>query len=77
MLGNESSSSHRERSPSLMRSNNDQGRTSKEVSPKVGEPLKEHPKSKITKCRSKSSNNRRTDEERIPSMKRRSKKSKK
>ena len=77
MLNNESSSSDREKGPSLMRSNNDQGRTSEEVSPKVGEPLKEHPKSKITKCRSKSSNNRRTDEERIPSMKRRSKKSKK
>ena len=76
MLNNESSSSDREKGPSLMRSNNDQRRTSKEVSPKVGEPLKEHPKSKITKCRSKSSNDRVTDEERSPSPKRRSKKSK-
>ena len=49
MSGNESSFSHRERSPSLMRSNNDQGRWSKEVSPKVGEPLKEHPKRKRPK----------------------------
>ena len=49
MSGNESSSSHRERNPYLMRSNNDQGRWSKEVSPKVGEPLKEHPKRKRPK----------------------------
>ena len=74
MLGNESSSSHRERSPSLMRSNNDQGRWSKEVSPKVGEPLKEHPKRKRPKIRSKSLNDRSTDEERRPSPKKQSKK---
>ena len=43
MSGNESGSSDRERSPSLMRSNNDQGRRSKEVSPKVEEPLKVYP----------------------------------
>ena len=77
MSGNESSSSNRERSPSLMRSNNCQGRRSKEVSPKVGEPLKEHPKRKRSKSRIKSLNNRSTDEERSPSPKRRSIKSKK
>ena len=77
MSSNESSSSDRERSPSLMRSNNDQGRRSKEVSLKVGEPLKEHPIRKRPKSRSKSSNDRSTDEERSPSPKRRSKKSKK
>ena len=77
MLGSESGSSDWEKSPSLMRSNNDQGRRSKEVSPKVGEPLKEHPKWKRPKSSSKSSNDRSTDEERNPSPKRRSKKSKK
>ena len=46
MSGNESGSSDQGKSPSLMRSNNDQGQRSKEVSPKVGEPLKEHPKRK-------------------------------
>ena len=70
MLGNESSSSDREKSPSLMRSNNDQGRRNKEVSPKVGESLKEHLKRKRPKSRSKSSNDRSTDEERNPSPKR-------
>ena len=58
-----------------MRSNNDQGRRSKEVSSKVGEALKEHPKRKIPKSCCKSSNDRSTDEERNPSPKRRSKKS--
>ena len=77
MPGNESSSSDRERSHSIMRSNNDQERRSKEVSPKVGEPLKEHPEKKRPKSRSKSLNDRNTDEERILSPKRRSKKSKK
>ena len=77
MSGNESSSSDRERSPSLIRSNNDQGRRSKEVSPNLGEPLKEHPKRTRPKSRSKSSNNKSTDEERIPWTKRRWKKSKK
>ena len=77
MSDNESSSSDRKRSPSLMRSNNDQGRSSKEVLPKVGEPLKEHPKRKRPKSRSKSSNDRSTDEEISSSPKRRSKKSKK
>ena len=77
MSGNESSSSDRERSPSLLSSNNDQGRRSKEVSPKVGEPLKKHAKRKRPKSRSKSSNDRSTDEKRSPSPKRRSKKSKK
>ena len=64
MLGNESGSSDREKSPSLMRSNNDQGRRSKEVLPKVGEPLKEYPKRKTPRSRSKSSNDRSTYEER-------------
>ena len=62
MSGNESGSSDQEESPSLMRSNNDQGRRSKMVSPKVGGPLKEHPKRKRPESRSKSSNNRSTDE---------------
>ena len=57
-----------------MRSNNDQGQRSKEISPKVGEPLKEHPKRKRPKGRSKSSNDRSIDEERSPSPKKRSKK---
>ena len=35
MLGNERGSSEREKIPSLMRPNNDQGRRSKEVSPKL------------------------------------------
>ena len=77
MLGNNSSSSDWKRSPSLKRSNNDQGRRSKEVSPKVREPLKEHSKRKKPKSRNKSSNNRNTDEGRSPSPKRWSKKSKK
>ena len=77
MPGNESSSSDREKSPCLMRSNNDQRRRSKEVSPKVGEPLRKYPKRKRPKSCSKSSNDRRTDEQRRPSPKRRSKKSKK
>ena len=76
MLANESGSSDREKSPSLVRSNNEQGRRRKEISPKVGEPLKEHPKRKIPKSCSKSSSDRSTDEERGPSPKRRSKKSK-
>ena len=42
MLGNESGASDREKNHSLMRSNNDQGQRSKEVSLKVGEILKEH-----------------------------------
>ena len=71
MPGNERGSSDREKSPSLMRSNNDQGRRSKEVSPKVGKPLKEHSKRTIPKSRSKSSNDRSPDEERSPSPKRR------
>ena len=77
MLGNENGSSDQKKSPSLMRSNNDQGRRSKEVSPKVGEPRKEHPKRKRLKSHSKSSNDRNTDEERSLSPKRRSKKLKK
>ena len=76
MLDNESGSSDREKSPSLIRSNNEQGRRPKEISPKVGEPLKEHPKRKIPKSYSKSSSDRSTDEERGPLPKRRSKKSK-
>ena len=67
MSGNESGSSDQEESPSLMRSNNDQGRRSKMVSPKVGGPLKEHTKRKRPESRSKSSNNRSTDVERSPS----------
>ena len=63
LSGSESGSSDREKSPSLMRSNNDQGRRSKEVSPKMGEYLKEHPKRKRPKSRSKSWNDRSTDEE--------------
>ena len=39
MSGNESASSDREKSPSFMSSSDDQGRRSKEVSPKAGEPL--------------------------------------
>ena len=74
MSGNESGCSNQEKIPSLMRLNNDQGRRSKQVSSKVGEPLKEHPKRKRPKCRSKSLNDRSTDEERSPSPKRRSKK---
>ena len=70
MSGNESGSSDRGKSPSVRRSNNDQGRRSKEVSPKVGEPLKEHPKRKRPKSRSKPSNDGNTDEERSPSPKR-------
>ena len=58
MSGNKSGSSYREKSPFLMRSNDDLGRRSKEVSPKVGEPLKEHLKRKRPKSRSKSSNER-------------------
>ena len=77
MLGNESGASDREKNPSLMRSNNDQGQRSKEVSLKVGEILKEHLYRRRPKSRSKSSNDRSTDEERSPSPKRRSKKSKK
>ena len=46
MLSNESGCGDREKNPSLMRSNNDQGRRSKEVSTKVGETLKEHPQRK-------------------------------
>ena len=61
--GSESGSNDGEKSPSLMRSNMDQGRRSKEVSPKMGEYLKEHPKRKRPKSRSKSSNDRSTDEE--------------
>ena len=45
------------------------------MSPKVEEPLKEHPKRKRPKSRSKSSSNKNTDEERSPSPKRRSKNS--
>ena len=56
-----------------MKSNNDQGRRSKEVSPKVGEPLKKHPKRKRPMSHSKSSSYRRTDEERNPLLKRQSK----
>ena len=63
LSGSESGSNHGEKSPSLMRSNMDQGRRSKEVSPKTGEHLKEHPKRKRPKSRSKSSNDRNTDEE--------------
>ena len=77
MSGNESGSNDREKSPSFMRSNKDQGRRSKEVSPKVGEPLKEHPKRKRPKSYCKSSNDRSTYVERIPSPKRRPKKLKK
>ena len=77
MSGNESNSSDRERSPSLVRSNNNQGRRSKEVSPKVEEPLKEHPERKRPRSRSKSSNDRSTDGERSPSPKGRSRRSKK
>ena len=76
MSDNESGPSNWEESPSIMRSNNDQGRRSKEVSPKVGKP-KEHPKRKRPKSRSKSSNDRSTDEERSPSPQRQSKKLKK
>ena len=39
MSGNESGSSDREKSSSLMRSKNDQGWRCKEVLPKAGEPL--------------------------------------
>ena len=77
MLCNESGFSDQENSPSLMRSNNDQGRRSKEVSPKVGKPLKEHSKRKRPKSRSTSLNDRSIDEERSLSPKRQSKKSKK
>ena len=77
MSSNESGSSDREKRLSLMGSNNNQVRRSKEVSPKVGESLKEHPKRKRPKSRSKSSNNKSTDEERSPLPKRQSKKSKK
>ena len=52
MYGNETGSNDRGKSPSLMRSNNDQGRRSKEVSLKVGESLKENPKRKRPKSRS-------------------------
>ena len=52
-----------------MRLNNVQGRRSKVVLPKVGEPLKEHPKRKRPKSCSKSSNDRSTDEERSLSPK--------
>ena len=62
MLSNESGCSDREKNPSLMRSNNDQGRRSKEVSTKVGETLKEHPQRKKPTSRSKSLNDRSTDE---------------
>ena len=68
MSGNESSSSDGERSTSLIRSNNDQGQRSKELSPNLGKPLKEQPKRKRPKRRSKSSNNKSTDEE-IPHRK--------
>ena len=70
MLVNESSSSDREKLPCFMRTRY-QGRRSKEVSHKVGEHLKEHPKRKRPKSRRKSSNNRSTDEERSHSPKRR------
>ena len=43
----------------------------------MGKPLKEHPKRKRPKSRSKYSNNKSTDEERSPLPKRQSKKSKK
>ena len=56
-----------------MRSNNDQGRRSKEVLVKVGEPLKEQPKGKRPKNHSKLSYDRSTDQERSPSQKRQSK----
>ena len=58
-----------------MRSSNDQARRSKEPSPKARESLKEHPKSKRPKNRSKPFSDRSTDEEGTPSPKRRSKKS--
>ena len=74
MSANESGSSDREKSPSLMRSNDDQGQRSKEVSPKAEEPLKEHPQRKRPKSRRKYSS---TDEERSHSPKRQSKKTKK
>ena len=77
MSGNESNSSDRERRPSLVRSNNNQERRSKEVSPKVEEPLKEHPERKRPRSCSKSSNDRSTDGERSPSPKGRSRRSKK
>ena len=70
MSGNERGSSNWEESPSFIRSNNDQGWRSKEVSPKVGKP-KEHHKGKRPKSCSKSSNDRSTDEERSPSPQRR------
>ena len=76
MSGNESGSSDQEKSLFLMKSNNDQGR-SREVLPEAGKPLKEHPKRKRPKGRSKSSSDISTDEERSPSPKRRSKRSKK
>ena len=43
-----------------MRSNNYQGRRRKEVSPKLEEPLKEHPKRKRSESRSKSLSDRST-----------------
>ena len=63
MSGSESGSGDGEKSPSHMRSNNDQGQRSKEVSPKMGEYLKEHHKRKRPKSRSKSSNDKSIDEE--------------
>ena len=69
MSGNESGSSDREKSPSLMRSNNDQRRRSKEVSPKVGEPRNERPKKKKPKSRSKFSNDRRLMKKEVPHRK--------
>ena len=60
-----------------MKSNNDQGRRSKEVSPKVEESLKEHSERKIPISRSKSSRDRSTDDERSPSPKMLAKKAKK
>ena len=77
MSGNEIDSSDQEKSPSPVISSNDQGRRIKEVSLKMGEPLKKHLKRKRPESRSKSSSDRSTDEERGSSPKRRSKKSKK
>ena len=77
MSGNESGFSDREKSPFLIRTSNDQRRRSKEVSPKAGEPPKEHSKRKRPKSHRITSSDRSTDKERIPSPKRRSKNSKK
>ena len=64
MSDNENCSSDREKSPSFMWSNDDLEQRSKKVSPKAREPLKEHPKRKRPKSRSKSPSDRSTDEER-------------